>query len=137
MDVPAILTGVVAAVFSGGGIWVGLRLWVDHRKNRSDGRRADRDIEAQREERAISVMERAMTRLDSEVTRLSKSDESNRSRITELERSNRALAEENRVFRNVIVGVLERLRRQPPDEPESILEYIFKHLPHFRKDPTP
>lgn len=136
MDIPALFTGAIGTAFTGGGLWVGLRLLVDHRRNRLEGRRADRDIEAQREERAISVMERAMTRLDSEVTRLSKNDESNRARISDLERSNRELAEENRTFRTVIVGVLERLRRQPPDEPASILEYILKHLPNFRKDPT-
>lgn len=136
MDIPAMLTGAIGTVFTGGGLWVGLRLWVDHRKNRAEGARSDRDFEAQRDERAVAVMERAMGRLDAEVERLSKADESSRARISRLESSNRELADENRTFRQVIVGVMERLRRQPPDEPASILAFILKHLPHLGKDPS-
>lgn len=141
MEIPEWMLPSIAALFTGGGLWKIVDMIRDSRLRKLEGDRESRSEKAlrlqQQEETAWTHMEAAMNRLDADVQRLTANDERSRERITKLEDSNRELATENRTFRDVIVGVLERLRRQPPDEPASILEYILKHLPHFRKDPTP
>lgn len=90
--------------------------------------------------RMIQAAERQdieLARQDRQITGLAEENTEHRGRIEALEESNRALARENRTFREVLVGVMDRLRRKPPDTPESILAYILAHLPHFGKDQTP
>lgn len=139
MEIPEWMLPSIAALFTGGGLWKIVDMIRDSRLRKLEGDRESRSEKAlrlqQQEETTWTHMEAAMSRLDSDVQRLSANDEKSRERITNLEDSNRELAEENRTFRTVIIGVLERLRRQPPDEPASILAYILKHLPHLGKEP--
>ena len=141
MEIPEWILPSIVTLFTGGGLWKIVDMIRDSRLRKLEGERESRSEKAQRlqqhEETVWTHMEAAMNRLDADVQRLTANDEKSRERITKLEEANRDLATENRTFRDVIVGVLERLRRQPPDEPASILEYIFKHLPNFGKDPTP
>lgn len=141
MEIPEWMLPSIAALFTGGGLWKIVDMVRDSRLRKLEGDRESRSEKAlrlqQQEESVWNHMEAAMDRLDADVQRLTANDEKSRERITKLEDSNRDLATENRTFRDVIIGVLERLRRQPPDEPASILEYILKNLPNFRKDPTP
>lgn len=131
---------VITSIIGGAGGLAGLVLlgrflwdiWA-HREERQAERQAaeERGVDA-----AFLRLERAADRLESDVVRLTASDESNRGRIEKLEDANRALAEENRTFRTVVIGVMNRLRRKPPDSPEAILAFILEHLPFLGKDPS-
>ena len=57
-------------------------------------------------------------------------------RLGRLEQANDSLGQENRVFREVVAGILARLQRDPPDTPDSVVAYILEHIPAFRKADT-
>lgn len=55
--------------------------------------------------------------------------------MKEMRAKHDAVVEENRRFRDVILTVMEQLRRVPPPEHSEILAFIIKHLPSLGKDP--
>ena len=114
--------------------WAGRQ---ERRARRAQAEAQDLDLAFTRMVRAGERQDSEIARQDARIDRLSTRDRENRSRIEKLEESNRALAAENRTFREVVIGVMERLRRKPPDTPESILDYILTILPHFGRDQNP
>src|SRR5699024_11507154 len=68
--------------------------------------------------------------------------------ISDLQGTNRSLAEENRAFRRLILGIVHRLeviaawvrdghQPPPPYTTEQLLEYIREQAPHLGKDEYP
>lgn len=55
-------------------------------------------------------------------------------RTDRLEKANDDLGEENRLFREVVGGIITRLQRTPPDTPETVVSFILDHLPNFGKE---
>ena len=144
MSFVQIATTVLGSLGGLGGIGAGIaflwKAWVgrqERRARRSQAEAQDLDLAFTRMVRAGERQDAEIARQDARIDRLSTRDQENRARIEKLEESNRALAAENRTFRDVLLGVMERLRRKPPDSPESILAFILTHLPHFGKDPEP
>lgn len=142
MSVVQIATTVLGSVGGLTGLGVGIsflwKVWTSRQERRAARARAeaqDVDLAFSRLVKASERQDTEIARQDTKIVRLSEQAKEDRGRITKLEESNKALAAENRTFRQVIVGVMERLRRKPPDSPETILAYILEHLPHFRKDP--
>lgn len=142
------MTQIITSAFAGAGGLTGLgagvvflvKAWSgrqERRARRSQAEAQDLDAGFSRLVTAAERQDAEIARQDARIDRLSKRDAENRSRIEKLEQSNKALAEENRTFREVVVGVMERLRRKPPDSPESILDYILSILPNFGKDQNP
>lgn len=56
--------------------------------------------------------------------------------MDELRGKHDAVAQENRAFRAVILGVLDHLRRVPPPAHTEIVAYILDHFPWLGKDKT-
>ncbi|WP_344354428.1 hypothetical protein [Brachybacterium phenoliresistens] len=142
---------IIGALFGTSGLVAGFKVWTEWQSTR-ELRRTETAAQAAarddaREESAFIRMERAMERMDRELTRTAAEREQDRARaaaereqdrarIADLETAHQELAEENRTFRTVIAGVVNRLRRKPPDSPEAILAYILEHLPFLGKDPS-
>lgn len=111
------------------------------------------DAAAKGQEQAWTILSEAADRLTSEVTRLSDASArqdkqlgTQKTQIEELQGSNQALAEENRSFRRLILGIVHRLeviaawvrdghQPPPPYTTEQLLEYIREQAPHVEKDP--
>lgn len=51
-----------------------------------------------------------------------------------LKESNEALAQENRLFREVLIGVLSRLQELVPETGRPIIEYIIERIPGLGRD---
>src|SRR5699024_6588617 len=73
---------------------------------------------------------------------------SQQAQIADLQGTNRSLAEENRAFRRLILGIVHRLeviaawvrdghQPPPPYTTEQLLEYIREQAPHLGKDEYP
>lgn len=144
MNFTQIATTILGSLGGLGGIGAGIAfLWKawsgrqERRARRVQAEAQDLDLAFTRMVRAGERQDAEIARQDARIDRLSTRDHENRERIENLEESNRALAEENRTFRQVLLGVMERLRRKPPDSPESILAFIFHHLPYLGKDYNP
>lgn len=142
MSAVQIVTTVIGSLGGVGGLSAGgvflWKAWVgrqEQRARRAAAAAQDLDLAFTRLVKAGERQDVEISRQDKRIDRLTERGREDRSRIEDLEASNRSLAQENRTFRAVLLGVMERLRRRPPDTPESILAYIFEHLPHLRKDP--
>lgn len=143
----------------GGGVvvWVGTFLaknlpeWWRHRGEQSAQKAT---AAAQGQEQAWTILSEAADRLTTEVTRLSEASArqdkqlgTQKTQIEELQGSNTALAEENRTFQRLILGIVHRLeviaawvrdghQPPPPYTTEQLLEYIREQAPHLGKDQT-
>lgn len=140
------LTEVLTTALGGGGL-AAVALFVlknlpDWWRHRGEQAAQKAEASSKNQELAFTLLAKSAERLDADVVRLStKSDkqqqqiDKQQEQIDELQRSNGELAQENRSFLRVIQGVIERLRRKPPEPPEHTLAYIFVQLPHLGKEP--
>lgn len=134
----------------GGGVlvWVGTFLaknlpeWWRHRGEQAAQRAT---AAAKSQEQAFTLLSEAAARLDRDVTRLDEKATTQQSQIEALQGTNRDLAEENRSFRRLILGVVHRLeviaawvrdghQPPPPYTTDQLLEYIREQAPHLGKD---
>ena len=90
------------------------------------------EIQRLREDRDEDRAEIAALRTDQKRDRAAHQDG-----MREMRSKHDTVVEENRRFRDVILAVMEQLRRIPPPEHSDILAYILKHLPGLGKDHTP
>lgn len=125
----------LANALGGGSVLVALGavarfLWIAWR-NREEHQVKREQAEAQSVDAAFSRLISASERQDAEIARLSSRDGENRERIEKLEKSNETLAQENRSFRDLIRALVTALQRKPPEDAESLLEFIFRHAPGF------
>lgn len=139
--------GVVVAVL--GFLARNIPQWWRHRGEQSAQKAT---AVAKSQEQAFMLLSQAAERLDKDVARLGEQSrsqqaqlETQKGQIEELQGSNTALAEENRTFRRVIIGVVSRLeviaawvrdghQPPPPYTTEQILDYIRDSSPHLWKD---
>lgn len=123
--------------------------WWRHRGEQA-AQKADAAAKAQ--EQAFTLLTQASERLDKEVARLGektsgqqKQINTQAAQIEELQVDNTALAEENRLFRRVVLGIVHRLeviaawvrdghQPPPPYTTDQLLAYIREHVPHIEKD---
>lgn len=143
----------------GGGVlvWVGtflaknLPTWWRHRGEQSAQKA---DAAAKGQEQAWTILSQAADRLTTEVKRLSEASArqdlqlgTQKTQIEDLQDTNRDLADENRSFRRLILGIVHRLeviaawvrdghQPPPPYTTEQLLEYIREQAPHLGKDQT-
>ena len=115
----AVISGLGYALVA---LW---RFWT-HREERRD---LEEKAEAQSLDAGFSRLVAAAERQDEEIARLSGRDVENRERIEALEASNRELAEENRTFLSLVNALVEGLRRNPPDDADTLLGLIFHYFP--------
>ena len=85
---------------------------------------------------AAKWWEAAVKRLDADVEHLKEDRATLRKEFGELKKDNAALAAENRLFREVLGGVLTRAQQMPPFTPTDIIDYIREHLPMLGRDKT-
>lgn len=141
----------------GGGVlvWVGtflaknLPTWWRHRGEQSAQKA---DAVAKGQEQAWTILSQAADRLTTEVKRLSEASArqdlqlgTQKTQIEDLQDTNRDLADENRSFRRLILGIVDRLeviaawvrdghQPPPPYTTDQLLEYIREQAPHLGKD---
>lgn len=114
--------GVIAAA------WFGLR----------GSRGSDRTMGL---DKAASWWKEAVERLDADVAALKADRAELRAEHTQLRRDFRDLKEsyedlarENRLYREVLTGVMARLQQMAPDTGRPTLDYIIQHIPWLGKD---
>lgn len=130
--------------------------WWKHRGEQAAQRA---DAAAKGQEQAWTILSEAADRLNTEVERLNKASVAQQGQldlqstqigqqqgqIEELQGTNRTLAEENRSFRRLILGIVHRLeviaawvrdghQPPPPYTTDQLLEYIREQAPHLGKD---
>lgn len=123
-------------------------------RHRGEQAAAKAVAEAKNQELAFELLTRSAQRVDADVTRLSAQMAEQQAQINEqqdqieeLQGTNSALAEENRVFRKVVLGIVHRLevlaawvreghQPPPPYTTDQLLEFIRESLPDLRKDPS-
>lgn len=126
-----ILTNALGAVGGVGGLALAIKFLIEKWQERESRQDARERVDAQNLDAGFVRLEAAAKRLDNEVARLGEKVDRQEEEILSLQQSNALLAEENRTFRTVITGIIERLRRHPPDSAEAILTFILEHLPSF------
>lgn len=151
MSVELLTTGV------GGGVIVAVITyvaknapeWWRHRGDRA-GKKAEAAAKSQ--EQAFTLLSKTAERLDRDVVRLDEKAEkqaaqlaTQAAQIQELQGSNVTLADENRAFRRLILGIVHRLeiiaawvrdghQPPPPYTTDQLLEYIRESAPHLREE---
>lgn len=136
---------IISLVGGGGGVWA----FYQARVSKQLGVRQN-DIEASAN--ATTGFRDLVTALTTEVGRLREDRDEDRARIVDLTRAQDidresqrkamadllarydVLADENRRFRDVILSVMEQLRRTPPPPHGEILTYILRYLPGLGKE---
>lgn len=115
----AVISAVGYAIYF---LW---KLW----KHREERHELKEKAEAQSLDAGFSRLVAAAERQDTEIERLGTRDAENRRRIEALEASNRELVEENRTFRVLLGALVEGLRRNPPDDADTLLDLILSKAP--------
>ena len=110
------LTIVVPALIGLIGAWFGLR-----------GTRTTADTSALAD--AARYWQDATKRLDEQIQRMQTTLDSMEETVDRVSRENKVLAHENRVFRDVLLGVIERLERIPPAAAAEVVRFILDRIP--------
>lgn len=124
------IIALVVGVFGGGG----LAQLVQAIESRRKGVR-DHDVAA--DQHALNALVATVETLRAEVTRLDTARREDAGRLDDQERRITDLIAENRLYRRVVLGVVERLRRIPPLEAAEVIGYIASHIPLDDERPSP
>lgn len=123
------MIAAVLAFLTGGGLSQLIQAIGSHRKG-------VREVDVAHDEHALNVMRVALEELRAEVTRLAegrKSDaaaiQAHRTKIDELNAQIADLVTENRRYRSIMAGIVDRLRADPPATPAELLDYLDPHVP--------
>lgn len=149
LEVLTTSTAGVVLVAVGSYVLKNLPEWWRHRGEQAAQKA---DAAAKSQEQAFTLLSQAADRLNGDVKRLDEQSKTQQAQITtqaeqikELQGSNTTLAEENRGFRRLVLGIVSRLeviaawvrdghQPPPPYTTEQLLEYIRESAPHLGKD---
>lgn len=127
------LVALVVGVFGGGG----LSQLIQAIESRRKGVR-DQDVAA--DQHALNALVTTVETLRAEVSRLDEARRDDIARSTaradEQDRRITDLIAENRLYRRVVLGVVDRLRRIPPLDAAEVIGYIAAHIPLDDETPT-
>lgn len=123
------IISLVLGVIGGGGLWQGVQAWQSHRKGVRE-----RDVAA--DQHALHALVATVETLRAEVTRLDTARKEDAARIDAQDARISDLIAENRLYRRVVLGVVERLRRIPPLDAAEVIGYITSHIPLDDETPT-
>lgn len=110
-----------------GAVGLGIAAWFALRGTRTTANTAGLDNAAKWWKEAVGKLEDRIEDLERDRTEI-------KSAFRELKRDNAELAEENRLFRAVLTGVLSRVQQMPTFSPNDIIDYIREHLPMLGKE---
>ena len=110
------LTIVVPVLIALIGAWFGLR-----------GTRTTADTSALAD--AARYWQDATKRLDGQMQQMQATLDSMEETVDRVSRENKVLAHENRTFRDVLLGVIERLERIPPAAAAEVVRFILDRIP--------
>lgn len=120
------IISLVLGLIGGGGLWQGVQAWQSHRKG-------VREHDVAHDQHALNALVTTVETLRAEISRLdvARRDDIARStaRADEQDRRITDLIAENRLYRRVVLGVVDRLRRIPPLDAAEVIGYIATHIP--------
>ena len=116
------IISLVLGVIGGGGLWQGVQAWQSHRKGVREN-----DVAA--DQHALNALVATVETLRAEVARLDAARTVDAARIDAQDVRIGDLVAENRLYRQVVLGVVERLRRIPPLDAAEVIGYIASHIP--------
>lgn len=119
MSTDAVVT-LLVGLFGGGTVAAILDRIVTWRKGIRE-----KDVEG--EQNAFQQMQVILAEHKASIAELKADRSQDRKRLDDL-------AEENRLFRWTLIGVMDRLKQMPPLTPTDILDYIREHVPGIGKD---
>lgn len=85
-------------------------------------RKGVRDKDVEEDQNAFQQMQAILAEHKESIAALKADSIQDRKRLDDL-------AEENRLFRWTLIGVMDRLKQMPPLTPADILDYIREHVP--------
>ena len=116
------IISLVLGVIGGGGISQVIQAWTSHRKG-------VREHDVAADQHALNALVTTVETLRAEVTRLDTARKEDAARIDAQDVRISDLIAENRLYRRVVLGVVERLRRIPPLDAAEVIDYIASHIP--------
>lgn len=119
MSTDAVVT-LIVGLFGGGTVAAVVDRITSYRKGVRE-----QDVEA--DQTAFQQMQAILSEHKQSIASLKADGEQGRKRLDDL-------AEENRLFRWTLIGVMDRLKQMPPLTPTDILDYIREHVPAIGKD---
>ena len=124
------LVALVVGVFGGGGLSQLMQAIESRRKGVRE-----QDVAA--DQHALSALVTTVETLRAEVARLDAARKADAARIDAQDVRIGDLIAENRLYRRVVLGVVERLRRIPPLDAAEVIGYIASHIPLDDERPQP
>lgn len=124
------IISLVLGVIGGGGLWQGVQAWQSHRKG-------VREHDVAADQHALNALVTTVETLRAEVSRLDAARTADAARIDAQDVRIGDLIAENRIYRRVVLGVVERLRRIPPLDAAEVIGYIASHIPLDDERPAP
>lgn len=126
---------VTALAFAARALWIAWTQRDERREREARAKAQSLDLGFARLLASSERQDAELARQEARITALSDQAEEDRSRIEALETSNRELTEENRTFRNLLMAIVEGLRRRPPDDSETLLQMILDKVPWLGTHP--
>lgn len=121
------IISLILGLIGGGGVVQLAQAWTSHR-------RGVREADVAADQYALNALVTTVETLRAEVTRLAAARVDDAARLDEQGEQIGALVEENRLYRRVVLGVVERLRRIPPLDAAEVIGYISTHIDLERKN---